>query len=66
MKIEDLQVTAQLAHLNMGEKELAAVTHKKEGWMMNGGFRPKRLAVKRLLGGAFTKRLPWVLKFRAQ
>lgn len=24
MKIEDLQVTAQLAHLNMGEKELAA------------------------------------------
>jgi aspartyl-tRNA(Asn)/glutamyl-tRNA(Gln) amidotransferase subunit C len=24
MKIEDLQATAQLAHLNMGEKELAA------------------------------------------
>jgi aspartyl-tRNA(Asn)/glutamyl-tRNA(Gln) amidotransferase subunit C len=24
MKIEDLQVTAQLAHLNMGEEELAA------------------------------------------
>ncbi|GHV77177.1 hypothetical protein AGMMS49942_19980 [Spirochaetia bacterium] len=24
MNIEDLQVTAQLAHLNMGEKELAA------------------------------------------